>query len=85
MDESKKMEEKESFGTKTKKFVMRNRKKFIIFGSILGGTLLGGGILKKHMQDDNGYIEAVEEDYESVEYTGDSDETTEENETPEEQ
>lgn len=71
------METKESFGMKTKKFVMRNRKKFIIFGTVLGGALLGGGILKKHMGDGDGYVETLEEDYESVEYTGDSDDSNE--------
>lgn len=70
--------EKETFGMKMKKFMIRNRKKFIVGGTIIGGTLLGGGILKRHMSGDDYVIDTVEEDYESVEYTGSSDDSTEE-------
>lgn len=69
-------EMKETFGTKIKKFMVRNRKKFIIGGTVIGGVLLGGGILKKHMGDGD-YVECIEEDYESVEYTGDPDDSDE--------
>lgn len=84
MEENETMETKESFSTKAKKFVLRNRRKFIIFGGILGGTLLGGGLLKKHLQDDGEYVDCVEEDYESVEYIGDPDDSTDETDSSEE-
>lgn len=77
-------ETKESVGMKIKKFVIRNRKKFIIGSGIIGGVLLGGGILKKKLDSDDGdYIECVEEDYESVEYTGDSDDCKDEDSSEE--
>lgn len=66
--------EKETMWTRIKHFVIRNKKKFIIGGLTVGGLCIGGGLLERHLNGDDD-IETVEEDYESVEYIEDSDES----------
>lgn len=70
----------ESIWTKVKGFVGRNKKKIIIVGSIAGAAILGGGILGKHLGNDDDYIDCVEEDYDSVEYVEEADDTSSESE-----
>ena len=70
-------EKKETFGMKFKRFMVRNKMKFIIGGLITGGTVLGAGILGRHIHDDEDYIECIEEDYESTEYAGDPEDSEE--------